>query len=246
MNRFILVYALCCYVLFGVVFAWFAVFLLNVGDLRGPARASVGPSFTVNLGLITLFCVAHSVMARPAFKRVWTQIIPPAGERATYVLQSSVLLGLIIWQWHPIPTVVWHIDGIAACVIFGAFAIGAVIILASTFLLGHFEFVGLSQALDNLRGVRPRRPAFRTPMLYRIVRHPLQLGLLIMMISTPVMTLGHLIFVSAMLLYILIGLQFEERALLREFGSSYATYKREVPMLIPNPFRRPVRREAAE
>ncbi|WP_121062481.1 methyltransferase family protein [Chachezhania antarctica] len=238
MKRLILVYALASYALFGAVFVWLAAFLLNLGDMRGLATRPLPEAVAINLSLIALFGVVHSVMARPGFKRVWTKIIPPASERATYVLQSSLLLGLIIWQWQPIPTVIWQVDGPAVWPIHGAFILGALTVLTATFLLGHFEFVGLSQAWNNLRGAPVPSAAFRTPMLYQIVRHPLQLGLLIMMIATPVMTLGHLIFVASMALYIAIGLRFEERALLREFGAAYAAYQRDVPMLFPRPFRR--------
>ena len=192
----------------------------------------------INVMLIALFGVVHSVMARPAFKRVWTRIVPPAAERATYVLQSTLLLGLIIWQWQPIPTVIWQVDGPAAWGFYAASAFGALTILIATFLLGHLEFVGLSQAWHNLRGTPEKSATFRTPFLYRVVRHPLQLGLLILMVATPVMTLGHLIFVATMAVYIAIGLRFEERSLLREFGAAYAAYQRDVPMLIPNPFGR--------
>lgn len=244
MKRLILAYALSSYALFGVVFVWLAAFLLNFGDLRGPAISPPGLAAANNLAFIALFGVVHSVMARASFKRAWTRVIPPAAERATYVLQSSLLLALIIWQWQPIPTGIWLVEGAAAWAFYAAFALGTALILASTFLLGHFEFVGLSQAWNNLRGTRARPPMFRTPMLYRIVRHPLQLGLLFMMTATPEMTLGHLIFVLAMAVYIAIGLRFEERALQREFGAAYAAYQREVPMLIPSPFRR-LRRERA-
>ena len=238
MKYLVFAYALISYALFGIVFAWLAAFVHNIGDLRGPETRPALSAALINLALILLFGVVHSVMARPAFKKVWTRIIPPAAERATYVLQSSLLLGLIIWQWQPIPAVVWHVDGPAAWMLYGASALGAAIIVTSTFLLGHFEFVGLTQAWHNLRGTIAQPAKFRTPLLYRIVRHPLQFGLLVMMAATPVMTLGHVIFVVAMAVYIAIGLRFEERALLREFGAAYAAYQREVPMLIPNPFRR--------
>lgn len=238
MKILVFAYALVSYALFGVVFVWLAAFLHNIADLRGPATRPAASAALINVMLILLFGVFHSVMARPAFKKVWTRIISPAAERATYVLQSSLLLGLILWQWQPIPTVIWQVDGPAAWIFYATSALGAITILIATFLLGHFEFVGLSQAWHNLRGTPARPATFRTPMLYRIVRHPLQLGLLIMMVATPVMTLGHLIFVAAMTVYMAIGLRFEERALLREFGSAYSAYQRDVPMLIPNPFGR--------
>ncbi len=246
MKRLILTYAIGCYTLFGIVFVWLAAFLQNVGDLRGPVEDSLAVSIAINLATIVLFGTAHSVMARPAFKRLWTGIIPPAAERATYVLQSSLLLALIFWQWRPIPTVIWQVDGVLAWMIYGVFALGAAVVLLSTFLLGHLEFVGLSQAWQNLKGASQRQPEFCTPMLYRVVRHPLQLGLIIMMVATPLMTAGHLLFLVAMVVYIRVGLHFEERVLLREFGPAYAEYRRQVPMLIPNPFRRVYRGAAAE
>ncbi|MCV3274214.1 methyltransferase family protein [Roseobacter sinensis] len=246
MKQFIFVYAIGCYGLFGIVFVWFAAFLLNVGDIRGPAQSPPAIAILVNLTLIAAFGMAHSVMARPAFKRIWIRIIPPAAERATYVLQSSFFLALIFSCWQPIPAVIWDISGPAAWIVYGVFFLGAAIILTSTFLLGHGEFVGLSQAWDNLRGVAEKQPQFRTPFLYRLVRHPLQFGLIVMMTATPVMTAGHLLFVTAMTLYITIGLRLEERALLREFGSDYEDYRRDVPMLIPHPFRRARRRATAE
>ncbi|WP_299670523.1 isoprenylcysteine carboxylmethyltransferase family protein [uncultured Roseobacter sp.] len=238
MKRIIFVYAIGCYGLFGIVFVWLAAFLLNIGDLRGPAKSAPASAAAINLTLIAAFGIAHSVMARPAFKRVWLRIIPHAAERATYVLQSSFLLALIFWCWQPIPVVIWDIDGLAAWIVYGAFFLGTAIILVSTFLLGHGEFVGLSQAWNNLRGVAKKPPQFRTPFLYRLVRHPLQFGLIVTMTATPVMTAGHLLFVAAMTLYIMIGLRLEERALLREFGADYENYRRDVPMLIPHPFRR--------
>ncbi len=131
MKRLILAYALCSYALFGLVFVWLAAFLWNLGDLRGPATRPTAEAATLNLALIALFGIAHSVMARPAFKRVWTRIIPPAAERATYVLQSSVLLGLILWQWEPIPAIVWQVDGFAVWLIHALSAFGAGTVLIS-------------------------------------------------------------------------------------------------------------------
>lgn len=240
----ILLYALFCYVLYNGVSVWLGVFLLDIGGLRtGAPAGSWQQAVIVDLGFIALFGIAHSVMARAGFKRHWTRIIPPAAERATYILQSTVFLGLSFWYWQPIPVTIWLIDGWAAILIYGAFGIGVAMITLSTFLLGHLEFVGLQQAWDHLRGTPPRAQKFRTPLLYRIVRHPLQLGVLIALFATPHMTADHLLFAGAMLVYMMIGLWFEERALLREFGWAYATYCRDVPMLIPHPFRTRGRRQ---
>ena len=230
----ILIYAVLSYVLFIAVSVWTGAFLLDIANIRSNGAHTPWPiAVVIDVSLIATFGIAHSVMARAGFKRVWTTIIPPAAERATYSLQSSLFLMLIFWQWRPIPTTLWLVEGYSAMLIYFAFAIGAIFIVVSTFLLGHTEFVGLQQAWDNLRNNPACNAQFRTPLLYRIVRHPLQLGIVIMLFATPHMTVDHLLFATTMLGYIFIGLRFEERALLREFGETYAAYCRKVPMLIP-------------
>lgn len=230
----ILIYAIASYILFIGVSIWMGAFLLDIANIRSGKIAGSWPmAVTVDVVLIAAFGFAHSVMARPWFKRVWTQIIPPAAERATYVLQSSLFLMLIFWQWQPIPFTIWQAEGLGVVAILCLFAFGGVMIVLSILLLGHHEFVGLQQAWDHLNRSSERKAKFRTPLLYRVARHPLQLGIVIMLFAIPHMTAGGSFFALAMLAYIVVGLRFEERALLREFGDDYVTYQREVPMLIP-------------
>lgn len=236
MSRiFIMAYAITSYVAFLAVCLWLVAFLLDVGSIR---TANVGTPLpqaaAINILLISLFGSVHSVMARPAFKRQWTKIIPKAAERATYVLQSSVLLAVIMWFWQSIPHVIWSVDGLTAVALLFVFFAGFVLIAISTIALDHFEFTGLRQAWCNLNGTDVAPARFRTPLPYRIVRHPLQLGILLVVFSVPEMTGGGLLFAGVLFAYILIGLQFEERALLREFGDDYAAYRDRVPMLVPH------------
>ncbi|WP_199910708.1 isoprenylcysteine carboxylmethyltransferase family protein [Loktanella sp. Alg231-35] len=230
----IMAYAIASYVAFLAVFVWLMAFLLDFGSIRTANTGSPLPqAAAINILLISLFGLVHSVMARSAFKRQWTKIIPKSAERATYVLQSSVLLAVIMLFWQSIPDVVWRADGIAQVVLLSVFFSGVVLIVVSTFALDHFEFTGLRQAWCNLNDTSASTSRFRTPLPYRIVRHPLQLGILLVVFSVPEMTVGGLLFAVVMLAYILIGLQFEERALLREFGDDYAAYRHRVPMLVP-------------
>ncbi|WP_203240832.1 methyltransferase family protein [Sulfitobacter mediterraneus] len=237
-----LIYALACYALFGCAFLLLIAFQLGIPALPVSKSLSIGPSVAINIALITAFGLTHSIMARDGFKRVWTRIISPTVERATYVLQSSVFLIAIVWFWQPLPTVVWTTDGVIALFIGGLFWAGVAIVLLSTFLLGHLEFVGIAAPLNKLRGVAEPQDVFRTPMLYSVVRHPLQLGLLLVFFALPVMTAGHLLFAGLMTIYMMIGLHFEERALVRRFGETYRTYQSHVPMLIPRLW--PTRRRA--
>lgn len=235
---FAVIYALLCYALFNVTFALFAGFLAGGGPVKSIDDGPDGPlahALLIDLGLIALFGIVHSAMAREGFKRQWTRLIPAAVERSTYVLQSSLLLLLLIWQWRPITAPVWNLSGTAAMAAYLAIIVGMLLVLLSTVLLDHWSFVGVRQAIDYLLR-RPSRPAeFRTPLLYRVVRHPLQLGVIIMLFATPHMSAGHLVLAFAMTGYVLIGVQFEERALLREFGARYQSYRGKVPMLLPWP-----------
>lgn len=216
-------------------------FALHAGRVDAPEN-SVWTALAINLGLIALFGVTHSLMARDWFKRMLTRVLPPAAERSTFVLQSSLFLALAMWQWRPLEAVIWSVDGPAAWALYASFAVGLGIVLLSTFLIDHFELFGLRQIWTNLRGTEMPAPVFRTPMLYRVVRHPMQLGIAILLLSAPHMTVGHLLFAGAMIAYIFVGLYFEERALLRTFGARYEAYRAQVPMLIPG---LPGRRRAA-
>ena len=234
-----LLYGLASYLIFSASFAYTPAF---VGNFLVPKTIDVGPdsgraqAVLIDAILLGLFAIQHSVMARPAFKRWWTRIIPTSCERSTYVLISSLLLILIFWQWRPIATTIWHVDGWPAAMLTAVFWMGWLIALASTFQIDHFELFGLRQAVDALRGAANRVQMFKTPLLYRLVRHPLMLGLLLAFWATPHMTAGHLLFAVVNTAYILIGVRLEERDLIAAFGASYEQYRQRVPMLMPRLF----------
>ena len=193
----------------------------------------------VNVALLGLFAVQHSVMARPAFKRWWTAMVPESVERSTYVIFSSLALILLFWQWQPMPQPVWSVTGrVGMLALQAVFWAGWALVLLSTFLINHFELFGLRQVWYRLIGKTLPPPAFRTPSLYRHVRHPLYFGFLLAFWSTPVMTMGHLLFAAATTGYILVAIQLEERDLIAIFGERYRRYREQVSMLIPLPWRR--------
>ena len=193
----------------------------------------------VNTALLGLFAVQHSVMARPAFKRWWKAIVPDSVERSTYVIFSSLALVLLFWQWQPMPQPIWSVtDPTGVVILRVVFWAGWALVFLSTFLINHFELFGLRQVWCRLTGKTLPPPAFRTPSLYRHVRHPLYLGFLLAFWSTPVMTMGHLLFAAATTGYILIAIQLEERDLIAIFGDRYRRYREQVSMLIPLPWRR--------
>ena len=234
-----LLYGLASYLIFSLSFAYMPVF---VGNFLVPKTIDVGPdsglaqAVLINATLLLVFAIQHSVMARPAFKRWWTRIIPASCERSTYVLISSALLILIFWQWRPIAATVWRVEGWPAAMLTAIFWIGWLIALLSTFQIDHFELFGVRQVVDALRGAASRMQAFKTPLLYRLVRHPLMLGLLLAFWATPHMTAGHLLFAVMNTAYILVGVRLEERDLVAEFGTTYEQYRRRVPMLMPRVF----------
>jgi methanethiol S-methyltransferase len=211
------------------------------GNLLVPKSVDVGAAapwaqaLGTDLLLIVLFGVQHSVMARRGFKRWWTRMVPAAVERSTYVVATCIVLALMFWFWVPIEApIVWQVEhGAGAALLWGLFGLGWLLVLLSTFLLNHFELFGLHQVFARLKGRAMPEAQFRTPLLYRWVRHPLYLGLLLSFWSVPVMTAGRLVFALGFSAYILIGIAFEERDLLQQFGERYRTYREQVGMLIP-------------
>ncbi|SHL91672.1 Protein-S-isoprenylcysteine O-methyltransferase Ste14 [Bradyrhizobium lablabi] len=199
----------------------------------GPV-APVTEALIVNVVLMSVFALQHSVMARRQFKQWWTQYVPKSVERSTYVLFASLALILLFWQWRPIPTVVSQIDDPQiAMVITGLSMVGWLIVLTSTFLINHFELFGLHQVANNLAGNPMPAPRFRTPLFYKFVRHPIYLGFIIAFWAAPTMTVGHLLFATVTTAYILVGIALEERDLVDLFGDDYRRYKDRVSMLVP-------------
>jgi methanethiol S-methyltransferase len=230
-----------------IVYLFFLVtFLYTIGFVEGiPGIKAIdnGPtdgvwtSLTVDVLLLGVFAVQHSVMARRGFKRWWTGFIPPAVERSTYVLAASLAVALLLWQWRPIPSIVWAVDNPSGWILLYLIsALGWVTLLTSTFLINHFELFGLQQVFNYWRGARVEPAAFKTPALYKYVRHPLYLGFILAFWATPRMTQGHLLFAAATTAYIFVGIFFEERDLIAHFGDEYRRYRQRVPMILP--FRR--------
>jgi len=194
----------------------------------------VAGALLVNVLLLGLFALQHSVMARRGFKRWWTRLVPQSVERSTYVLISSLLLLLLFWRWQPILGVVWHVENRVGVVALAAlFWLGWAVVLYSSFAIDHSDLFGLRQVWLRLRGIDYVPVPFGQPLLYRIVRHPLLLGFLIAFWSTPTMTQGHLLFSVATTGYMLVGIFFEERDLMASHGETYVLYRREVRMLLP-------------
>ena len=243
-----LVYGVVSYVFFLVVFVYAIGFVGNIGVPRGIDGAATAPfaaALAIDLLLLAIFAVQHSVMARPAFKRAWTRIIPPVVERSTFVLAASAALALLFWQWRPLGGVVWQVDTPwLRALLVAASAFGWVQVLVTTFLIDHFELFGLKQVWHHARGVSPSATHFVAPGPYRMVRHPLYLGFLIAFWSAPTMTVAHLVFAVMTTGYILIAIQFEERDLIVAHPE-YAAYRREVPMIVPVPGRRETADDAA-
>jgi protein-S-isoprenylcysteine O-methyltransferase Ste14 len=231
------VYGIVSYFVFLATFLYAVAFVGGfsvASQLDGPAQSSIAHALVINTLLLGVFAVQHSVMARRWFKERWTQIIPWAIERSTYVLCASLALALLLWQWQPIGIQVWSVENPAArALLWTLFAAGWGTVLVVTFLINHFDLFGLRQVWLPLMG-KPYTPVkFVTPLPYRWVRHPLYAGFILAFWMTPNMTLAHLFFAIATTLYIIIAIQFEERDLLAEHGEGYARYRRQVPMLVP-------------
>ena|ERR1700722_12352280 len=230
-------YGLICYTAFLSSFLYAIGF---VGDVLVPKTIDTGPgaplleALLFNALLLSLFAAQHSIMARQGFKAVWTRIVPRAVERRTYVLLSSLLLGLICWQWKAIPTVIWEVSSpVSRGLLMTLFALGWFTVLYSSFIINHFDLFGLRQTYLRLRGVDYTPLNFKVRALYRFVRHPLYLGFVIAFWATPYMSLGHLEFAIATTGYIFVGIFFEERDLMKAHGVEYGAYRARVPMLLP-------------
>ena len=230
-------YGIVAYLAFAVVIVYAIGF---VTGLMVPKTIDSGPasplveSIVINIVLLTIFALQHSVMARPQFKKWWTTIVPKSVERSTYVLLASLALALVFWQWRPIPGVVWEVKDptIAASLLYlGLF--GWVLVFISTFMINHFELFGLHQVANNLTGNSMPPMKFKTPMLYNVVRHPIYLGFIIFVWATPTMTAGHLLFAAVVTAYIFVGIALEEHDLIEVFGDEYRRYRRRVAMIVP-------------
>jgi protein-S-isoprenylcysteine O-methyltransferase Ste14 len=245
-----LLYGVTAYIVFLVTTLYAIGFVGNVIAPKSIDSGEPGPlgeAVIINILLLGLFAVQHSGMARQRFKRWWTRFVPPSVERGTYVLFASITLLLLYWQWRPIPESVWTVENpIAATALNASFWFGWGMLLVSAFLISHFEFFGLSQVLAHFFDRKLPAPAFKTPLLYRSVRHPIYLSFLLAFWSTPMMSAGHFLFSLAATAYILIGIRLEEQDLIQLFGDRYRRYRREVPMLIPLPRRKAVRHTADE
>jgi protein-S-isoprenylcysteine O-methyltransferase Ste14 len=226
-----------------VYFFFFATFLYAIGFVQGVVvpktidsgvPAELYPSLVVNALLLGLFAIQHSVMARPAFKRAWTRIIPQEIERSTFVLLASLALALVCWQWRPLPQLVWSVEQRAAATAIRALAwTGWGMVLVSTFLISHFHLFGLTQGFSRLFRLETDDQKLVTPLFYRVIRHPIYLGFIIAFWAAPQMSLGHLVFAIATTGYILVGIFLEERDLVAHFGERYRQYQRTVGMLAP-------------
>ncbi len=242
MGFIALVYGVVCYVLFFASFLYLVVFvggdaLPFVDGLKsvdsGSSPLAGAPAALVNIGLLLLFGLQHSVMARQGFKRVLTKLVSPNVERSTYVLVTALILFALYAYWIPMPGMVWEITGMWSTIMLVLFFVGVGMVLLSTFLINHFELFGLAQVWARFTGKPQAESEFRTPLLYKVVRHPLYLGMIIFFWATPLMTTGHLLFAAIWTAYIFVGVGYEERDLLHAFGDKYRDYARRVPSIFP-------------
>jgi protein-S-isoprenylcysteine O-methyltransferase Ste14 len=232
-----LVYGVVCHLLFVAVFAYMGGFVGNLmvpKSIDTPSSVSTGPALLINLALVALFGVQHSVMARPAFKRLWTRVVPQPIERSTYVLVSCVVSFVLMWQWQGVTVTVWDVrQPFGRGLLWALFAVGWLLVFLASLMIDHFDLFGTRQVWLYWRGRPYTSLPFRTPMLYNRVRHPLYVGWALAFWATPTMTLGHLLFAGTMTLYMAVAALFEERDLTGHFGDAYRAYQRRVPMFVP-------------
>lgn len=237
MSRILtLIYGVVCYAIFLAVFVYAIGFVAGFGTPTSLDAAPDRPlieALAIDLGLLAAFAVQHSGMARPAFKRWWTRIVPEPVERSTYVLVSSLAMGALFLLWSPIGAVIWEAQGMARVAVLALYGFGWALLLYSTFLIDHFDLFGLRQVWRRLKGAGYVPPKFYTPGLYKLVRHPLYVGWIVIFWAAPTMTVAHLVFAVMTTAYILIAIQLEERDLVDAFGETYVDYRRRTPMLVP-------------
>lgn len=230
-------YSALVYIFFLGVFLYAIGFVENLPvpkSIDSGVGGTITASLLIDAGLLALFAIQHSVMARLGFKRAWTRIVPPELERSTYVLFASLALALICWQWRPLPQPVWSVDSrTGASLLLAVSWVGWAMLLLSTFLISHFQLFGLSQGFARLLGLEAPEPAFVTPFFYRWLRHPIYAGFILAFWAAPRMSLGHLFFAVATTGYIFVGIWFEERDLIAQFGDRYRLYRATVGMLVP-------------
>ncbi len=239
MRVLFFIYGIVCYLIFFGTFLYAAGF---VGNVLVPKSMDTGgetpiiEALVINLILLGIFAIQHSLMARKGFKKVWTKIVPEPIERSTYVLFTSLALILLFWQWRPMGSTLWNLSGtLWGSILIGISALGWLLVLVSTFLIDHFEIFGLKQVYLNLKGKDAQSIDFKKPSIYKYVRHPIYFGFILAFWATPIMTTAHLLFAIATLGYILIGIYFEEKDLISLYGDKYREYKKSVSKLFPFP-----------